>query len=255
MKRFMISALILGAASFLSAQNFNSMRTEYYKYNRTKPEEALKIAKEMENLPDLTEREKSIVLGLQLGAAYNMKNPETCVELAKKIIDMPDAPAATKASAYYLGGIKQGQMKNNEEFLRYMIEGEKIAPTDEMKFNLMVFHIEALIRLKRNAEAIDFAEQVTAFAKEKKQRNWELHVCYVVSGAYPRSEQCELFENLMKEPDVFAYPYGQHIARRLLNDHYSKEPEKAKALCERVLKEAKKMIHPDFKRKLDQLSK
>ena len=255
MKFFMVTALILGAASFLSAQNFNSMRAEYYKYHRTKPEEALKIAKEMENLPDLTEQQRFTVLGLQLGAAYYMKNPETCVELAKKIIEMPDAPAATKASAYYLGGIKQGQMKNNEEFLRYMVEGERIAPTDQSKINLMVYRIIALIRLKRNDEAIKFSEQAAAFAKEKKQRDWELRVYYAVGRAYPAKEQRKFFEDVIKDQDVFSYSYGQHIAHCLLNDHYRKDPEKAKALCERVLKEAKKVVHPDFQRKLDQLSK
>ena len=257
MKYSPVLALLFGTSAFFSvkAADFNSLRSDFYKNCRTNPAEAVKLTQEMRKLPKLTKHQMFQTYSMELTAAYNMKDPAPCVETAKKVLAMKDAPADLKTHAYYLGGIKLGAMQKNEEFLQYMIEGEKIAPTAASKFNLMVFHIDALRKLKRKDDAIKQAEKTIAFAKENKKRDWELNVHYTVSSVYPQNERIRIFEELLKASDVFEYPYGQHIARVLLNVGYKNDPVKAKALCERVLKEAKRVIYPDFKRKLDQLSK
>ena len=256
MKHAMILALTIGAAGFLCAQSpsFNSMRTEYYKNQRTKPADALKIAQEMEKLPNLTQDQKYAIMDLKLGAAYNMGTPEVCIDVAKEII-ASDAPAKIKAGAYFLGGIRQGVAGNDEEFLRYMLDGIKIAPDAASKYNLMIYHIAALQKLNRKEEAIEQGKKCVAFAKEQKNLDWELRAYYMVVSSYPQNERCALLEEALKAENVFDHPYAQHISRTLINSYYRNSPEKAKALCERVLKESKRVIYSDFKKKLEELSK
>ncbi len=244
----------LTAFTLSAEENYQDMVKDYYKNLKSNGDAAVKIMDKAIAASGISAADKNKARMLKLSALYRMNGKEEeCVKAAEDLIAQPDATKAQKYSAYFLGGIRAGQ-KDPAKFLEYMKKACENAENKDAVQASAVYLIIAYIRNRQTDKARALAEQYRMQAKQTKDINFECRIHYVSVSAYPASERQTYLEKAIASDDTLECRYGQLLARTLLNEHYSRQPDKAKALCERVLK-AKQVYLPDFRKKLAALSK
>ena len=256
MKGFKVMTFIAFTTLTLCAQDqFNDLVKVYNQNAQKDKPAALEAIEKAAALPELSDVNKCEAALMKLKLLYGMPGKaKECTETADALLAMPQATPDQKFSAYYLGGIKYGELNRNDKYVAYENEAGKNATNDAQKFAAFEFRIRAYQKVGELEKARKIGEEAITYAKDKKLRSNELAIHYAAAWAYPKDERENYLINAISEEDSFNYLHGQLIARYLISDFYHHQPEKAKALCLRVLK-APKIFFPDFQKKVDEMSK